>query len=324
MSESDSQIHPSVRKAAWAVVLVSLLPITMGAFVTTLKAGMAFADWPSSDGHNMLLYPWFQDFAKNPEKFVEHGHRLGGVLIGLFSIGLTAAAFWSKSAPGIRWFSVSILLSVIAQGGLGGARVLFDKSDLAMLHSITGGLFFCLCVMFLVTTGRRWRTLKGQQDSRISATSFAVIVMLPLLVFGQYLLGSSFRHLHTMLHEHIAGAVAVSVFAALALWSLMRSDAPGLKFCGRLIALSLIFQLLLGLGSFLTRLGFPAFGIVGTPGSWLQATICSAHTVGGMLLLASTVVSAASCLHMLSNNCLQGVKLDADLTGIVRPGGGAG
>ena len=43
------------RYAALTAATALLLPILMGALVTTLDAGMAFPDYPTSDGHNMFL-----------------------------------------------------------------------------------------------------------------------------------------------------------------------------------------------------------------------------------------------------------------------------
>lgn len=321
MTEHFSPTHPVVRTAAWTVVLVALLPITMGAFVTTLKAGMAFADWPSSDGHAMLLYPWFRDLA-NPDKFTEHGHRLAGVLIGLCSIGLFVLALLKDGRSWVQRYAGGILLAVIAQGLLGGARVLLDRQTLAMLHSITGALFFCLCILFLVLTGRRWAGLQSESDRRLSLVSLAVVCVLPLAVFAQYLLGSSFRHLHTLLHEHIAGAVLVfglGCWAAAALW---RTDSGSLRRCGALVAASLLLQIGLGLGAYVTRLGLPAWGIVATEGSWPQTLICSLHTVGAMLLLGSAVCGAATVLRMYALDRLLGARLSTEMVSVSRPDGG--
>jgi cytochrome c oxidase assembly protein subunit 15 len=203
VDQSSITIHPVVRKLAWAVCLVSLVPISMGALVTTLKAGMAFADWPSSDGHNMLLYPWFKDIFDNPAKFTEHGHRLAGVLIGMLSIGLAAAAWRFEKQRWVRVYAYSILGAVIAQGLLGGIRVLLDKQVLAMLHSVTGALFFCLCIGFLVFTRPAWGTLRTILERRTSIGGLAVVFVLPVVVMGQYLLGGALRHLHTLVDEHI-------------------------------------------------------------------------------------------------------------------------
>src|SRR6056297_2651005 len=118
----DSSIHPSVRRFALLTCLVALLPISIGSLVTTLKAGMAFADWPTSDGQNMLLYPWLKDLGQT-DKFVEHGHRLAGMLIGFVSIALVAVTFRKEKSGRVRFGSVVILAAVIAHGLLGGMRV---------------------------------------------------------------------------------------------------------------------------------------------------------------------------------------------------------
>ena len=58
VSTESEQVDPLVHRFAVATCFVALLPIGIGTLVTTLRAGMAFTDWPTSDGQNMLLYPW--------------------------------------------------------------------------------------------------------------------------------------------------------------------------------------------------------------------------------------------------------------------------
>ena len=94
---------------------------------------------------------------------------------------------------------------------------------------------------------------------------------------------------------------------------LLRSDAAGLRRCGWLTAATLLFQILLGLSAYVTRLGLPAAGYVATSGSFSQAVMCSLHTVGGMLLLSSAVVSAAVGIHLYRLGNLPGVSLTAEL-----------
>ncbi len=171
-------VDPLIRRLASVTCFVALLPIGMGALVTTLKAGMAFADWPSSDGHNMLLYPWFKDFFHHPDKFVEHGHRLAGVLIGLVSIAL-AVAGWIRGGRTIRIFVTTILISVIVQGLLGGARVLMDRQVMAMVHSITGASFFALCVVFRLLCTADWTRWTSISDVKLSPAGAAIVACLP-------------------------------------------------------------------------------------------------------------------------------------------------
>lgn len=309
MSASDATVHPVIRKLATTTCVVALLPIGMGALVTTLKAGMAFADWPSSDGHNMLLYPWFRDFATNPDKFTEHGHRLAGMLIGFISIALAAAA-WRQGQVWVRTFASTILAAVILQGMLGGARVLFDRQHLAMVHSITGAGFFCLCIIFRLMCSTKWPDWLSQRDERLSPVGAAFVVLAPVAVLGQYGLGGLLRHLHMMLNEHIVGAAIATLVCVGASICLLRSQSALLRRSGVGIAGALLVQLLLGVGSYVTRFGLPMVGYVATSGSLSQAVICSLHTVGGMFLFSSTMISAVCVLKLWRAGSLAGLRID--------------
>src|SRR5712691_2417815 len=135
---------------------VALLPIGMAALVTTLGAGMAFLDWPTSDGQNLFLYPWLSDFRAHPDKFVEHGHRLAGSLIGLFSIGLVAWTVTCESRTWVRRLAIAILCAVIGQGLLGGFRVIADDRIAALVHGACASLIFSTIGLFALVTGRGW------------------------------------------------------------------------------------------------------------------------------------------------------------------------
>src|SRR4051794_26977063 len=87
---SSPTYHRGLHAYAVFTACTALLPIGVGAFVTSMRAGMAFPDWPTSDGQGMFAYPWLQSAGS---KFVEHGHRLAGVVIGLAAIGLVIAVF---------------------------------------------------------------------------------------------------------------------------------------------------------------------------------------------------------------------------------------
>src|SRR5215467_12072983 len=119
----SQRYQPFLFWLAVATAATALLPIAVGALVTTLDAGMAFSDWPTSDGQGMLTYPWLKSAG---DKFVEHGHRLAGILIGCVSIVFAAACFTLEPRRWVRWCGVGVLLAVITQGLLGGGRVLAD------------------------------------------------------------------------------------------------------------------------------------------------------------------------------------------------------
>jgi len=289
--------------------MVALLPIGMGSLVTTMKAGMAFADWPSSDGQNMLLYPWFSDFRTNPEKFVEHGHRLAGVLIGFVAMAL-AFAGWRTGPGWIRRYALAILVAVIGQGLLGGARVLMDAQVMAMTHSLTGALFFSLCVLFRFLLMSTWPTWQRVTDQRLGLPGFAAAALFPALVLGQYVLGGALRHLHVLRTEHALGAVVVLIAGGCIAARLLSTSHPLLKVSGVLVVSSLFTQFLLGLGAMMARFGFRDLGYVAMVGSPEQAVVCSMHTVVGMFLLASASVTSLSVCRLYAAGCLSLVSAE--------------
>jgi len=315
LRSSDPSCSSLLRGFATATCLVALLPIGMGALVTTLKAGMAFADWPSSDGHNMLLYPWFRDFATSTDKFVEHGHRLAGMLIGFLSLVLTFVGIRDRQ-KWVRIYSVAILVAVIGQGLLGGARVLMDAQTLAMTHSITGALFFTMCVLFRVLIRESEHTVVEDQ---LGVSGAAISALLPLAVLIQYAIGGVLRHLHNLNSEHIAGAIVVSVLSIIAASSLMFARLRRLRIAGLMIVVCLLLQVCLGMGSWVLRFGWADMGYVATAGSLPQAVVCSLHTVVGMFLLASTCVASLLVVQLHR----RGQLASTSLTGFSTQVGGA-
>jgi heme a synthase len=306
-------VHTDVQRLTVAVAVIALLPIGMGSLVTTLGAGMAFLDWPSSDGQNMLLYPWLSDFRAHPDKFIEHGHRLAGMLIGFMSIALVVVTWIREPQRWVRRTAVVVLIAVIAQGLLGGLRVRLDRQVLAMIHSITAALFFCLCFVFALACRNRWRSVLTVRQGGLSPMSLAATCSLPLVVLAQYTLGGAFRHLHTMLYEHIAGAIITAILAVITAFGLLRSGNPALVRLARTVVAVLMLQICLGLAAYVTRLGFQSTGYVATMGSLSQSIFCSAHTIGGMLLLNASVLSAITTARLLRHGSLQLVHADASL-----------
>ena len=80
-------IHqPALAAFATAGSVWVFLLVTLGAFTTSINAGMAFPDWPLSNG-SINPEGWLSDLSM----FAEHSHRLTGAVMGLITMGL---AFW--------------------------------------------------------------------------------------------------------------------------------------------------------------------------------------------------------------------------------------
>lgn len=280
-----------LHRFAWlTATLTLLLPVTTGALVTTLKAGMAFADWPSSDGYNMLAYPWLSSAR---DQFIEHGHRLSGLTIGVLSIALAIAAWCIETRGPARWLASAIFLSVFVQGMLGGARVLMDKQTMALIHGDFAAGVFSLMGVFVLMTGVGWESREVVRDvaRAKSVRNMAVAVLVTVAI--QYFLGGVLRHLGEswawMLHPWFAivPVVLSILFAAKARQAGSAMLNRGAKF---LLAL-IVSQALLGLASWYVRFGVPSWGVVAELNSPAQIIVCSLHKVVGMLTLMTTVLN---------------------------------
>lgn len=272
------------RYAALTAV-VALLPIGMGALVTTLDAGMAFLDWPTSDGQNMFLYPWLRDFHANRDKFVEHGHRLAGSLIGLFSIGLVILTRRRESRGWVRAVSLGILAAVVLQGLLGGFRVIADARVAALVHGLFASLIFSAMTLFALATSSKWTTAGSSGQSPISGRLKALAIVTPLAVLGQGILGGLVRHLGLALHEHLGGAILTTVLIVAAIVAAWRTGHSWLRSASMGLLVMLLVQLVLGAGAWVTRFGFPTTGYVAVQQAPEQILFRTAHAVAAMFVL---------------------------------------
>ena len=143
--------------SAWVWVLV-----TLGAFTTSIGAGMAFADWPLSNGS---INP--EGWLENLSMFAEHSHRLSGSMMGLITIGIAVWLWRTEERTWLRrlgWWALAI---VIFQGLLGGTRVLLDAvavpgfqmslgQMLRVPHGVLAQIYVCVLIAIAVGCTRSW------------------------------------------------------------------------------------------------------------------------------------------------------------------------
>lgn len=181
--------------SAWVFVLVML-----GAFTTSIGAGMAFPDWPLSNG-SVNPRGWLENVAM----FAEHSHRLTGTLMGLITISL---AVWLQVREERRWLrrlGWMALAIVILQGVLGGTRVLLDSVHvpgfqmtlgqmLRIPHGILAQVF--VCVLFAIAAGlsRLWIEQNGGMKGPGSPALRGLGVACVVLVFVQLTIAATMRH----------------------------------------------------------------------------------------------------------------------------------
>ncbi len=177
--------------SVWVFVLV-----TLGAFTTSIGAGMAFPDWPLSNG-SINPQGWLTDIAK----FAEHSHRLSGMMMGLIAIGLAIWLWLREGRAWVRQLGVWALGIVILQGIIGGQRVTLNNIELPgfhmslgeMLripHGILAQIYVCLLIAIAVALSRAWIERTAPVGPRVRRIG----VICTVLVLVQLVVAATMRH----------------------------------------------------------------------------------------------------------------------------------
>jgi len=266
-------------RLALGTALATAVLIVFGGLVTNTGAALAVPDWPDTFGHNLFLYPWSGMVGG---VFYEHGHRLLGATVGLLTLAL-AAALWRRGAT-LRMLGLVAVLTVVAQGVLGGLRVVLQRDDIALIHGPLAQGFLALVVTLAYLTSPAARTpmrVRAGDGLRRSA------LMAVAVTYAQIVLGALVTHAG-WLWLHVGGAVAVfAVVPVVTARARRTADAVARPLARALLGL-LGLQLALGIGAYLAR-----FSPIWIPGE--QATILAlpvVHRLVGGLLLAAAVVLA--------------------------------
>ena len=272
---------------------LALLPIGLGAVVTTVEAGMAFADWPTSDGYLMVTYPWLKS---SGDKFLEHGHRLAGMLIGIAALAFTGWAFAVDRRPVVKTFAVVVLLGVIVQGVIGGIRVRQNDDVWALIHGHSAAWVFTAMCLTVLATAKSQAKIVDEERPGIALLIASGAAFLS--VFVQYVLGGRLRHLGSsdawLIHPWFAIAVVACV-----LWVhflAQRRDLPRIQTTAQIAVWLVGSQAALGVFTWGAKYGYPQWDILGEPLSPAQVALSSLHKIVGLLTFAAIGVTFAQVI----------------------------
>ena len=265
---------------------------------------MAFRDWLTSDGYWMPFYPWLSSAG---DKFVEHGHRLLGMVAGILSIVLVCVTWKAEQRSWVRKFSLLILAGVILQGLLGGMRIVLDQRTLAMVHGCTGPLFFSLCIAMVVFTSRWWQQVAAAEPTEQNRKLLRLAMLCSVLAYLQLVVGAVVRHSPYITSDAAAGLFQTAVYFHLLLAALIIVQVTRLAWrCWReriqnafgiVLAVLVTTQVALGLGTWLVKYGMPRWAVT-VFGEWpllsreadlLQNMIITGHVAVGSLVLVSAL-----------------------------------
>jgi len=250
-----------------------------GGMTTSIKAGMAFLDWPLSDG-SVNPEGWLTE----SDKMAEHSHRLLGMKIGLLSIGLFLWTYLRESRDWVRTLARVLVLIVILQGVLGGARVRFDQLNImsdhnlvaqtfAVIHACGAMIVLGLLVSLTLASSRRWVEARAGLNTVQPAGVKRWGIVATVAIFLQILVGAIMRHADAGLaiakfplatetsllpaywnfdvsihFTHRVGAIIVTVILLIFLGKIWGSPAAkrALGYGALLLALIVGFQISLG------------------------------------------------------------------------------
>ena len=286
------------RRFTVTTFVIAIVLLAWGAFVTSINAGLAVPDWPSSFDSYDPFNPWPNWWTVTPV-LAEHGHRLLGALIGMLTVVLGIWTWLADDRVWLRRLAIGAILLVITQGVLGGLRVVWVSLNLAVVHALVAQLFFALLVSMALFVSKSWRTPEaGTFNTRHAEGLSPLLVLAPAAVYIQIFFGALLRHPGTGLDPLLAGLHFGWAFVAtsfvVVFWTRSRASftrqSTGRRMANTMLGV-LIVQVSIGLFAYLVLLD--ETGTIQP--SNVQVIANTAHMVIGALLFASTVSTSVLC-----------------------------
>ncbi len=180
------------------VAACAFILLLSGGLVTSKGVGMTVPDWPNSYGYNMFTFPlsrWVGGI------FYEHTHRLIASGVGLLTVILAVLLWFAEPRRWVRTLGYIAVAAVIAQGVLGGLRVVLIKDEIGIFHGMLAQAFISLLVVIAIATSKALAT--GGARWRWHAPGLLRwVVALTVLVYLQLTIGATMRHEHAGLAVH--------------------------------------------------------------------------------------------------------------------------
>ncbi|MHC4108672.1 MAG: COX15/CtaA family protein [Planctomycetota bacterium] len=283
---------------AMVTALVTLAMVVAGGVVTGLEAGLAIEGWLRPEGHLLVLFP-VSLMQRDIPTFVEHAHRLWGLLVGISTIMLLVHVWQVDNRRWLHGLTGGVVLAVIAQGVLGGTRVTEESLALAIAHGVFAHLIFATLVVVAAVTSSPWLSNREPTTQPSVKTDRTLSLALVVLIVVQIIAGTLVRHLQSapgiggpslsgLLHGHsFIGSTAVVVlvlFCGVRTWG-MYAGQPVIRRAGVALIRIMILQVLLGIASFMVVPKGPHDPDAAIPG--LEVAFTTVHHAVGAILLAA-------------------------------------
>jgi cytochrome c oxidase assembly protein subunit 15 len=215
--------------------------------------------------------------------------------------------------------SIIALVAVILQGCLGGARVLLDARQLAMIHGCAGPAFFALCVAICVFTSQIWKNASGNNRDAAAPRLHRLAIAMSTMAFVQLVLGAQLRHIPTSaspgffeltVYGHLIFAAVVTLLVCAVSWMVLRGSLKhnAFRFPALTLLALVVVQLSLGCVTWVVNYYWPsltpdwdwisAYAIIESKGL-VQTMIVTAHQATGSLVLGVSVLLTARAMRIV-------------------------
>jgi cytochrome c oxidase assembly protein subunit 15 len=242
----------------------------------------------------MFLYPWSKMVGGI---FYEHSHRLIGSVVGLLTSLLAVTLWYKDSRQWLRWLGVVALGAVIAQGVLGGLRVVLLQQTLAIIHACFAQAFFVLTASLALFTSAEWREKAIKKIAEDAGRVQRLGLLTASFLYLQLILGAILRHTGEWVELHVIGAALVTIHVLLLAARVRRNhaDLPALARSVTLLHGLLWIQLGLGLGAYLGK--YTESGAFLNP---FVVAFATSHVAVGALMLVTCVLLTLQAYRRLS------------------------
>ena len=273
-----------LHRLAVLTAVATFILIFVGGLVTSTDSGLAVPDWPTTFGYNMFLYPLSKMVGG---VLYEHSHRLIGSVVGMLTIVLVIWLWIKDSRKWMRWLGGAALIAVIAQGVLGGLRVIQQEQVLAIIHACFAQAFFALVASLVLFTSREWNEEIEVVQTNDATRLRRLGVLTTSFIYIQLIFGAVLRHTGVRLDAHLLFAALVAIHILLLAKRILRDylEHKGLVRSTSTLSLMLALQLMLGVGALLSVMVFKEAMPVAA-----SVTITTAHVAVGALMLITSLV----------------------------------
>jgi cytochrome c oxidase assembly protein subunit 15 len=217
-AESESSMRerkqdPWLHGYAVFLACATFLLIIAGALVTSNDAGLSVPDWPTSFGT-------FHMPRMVGGVLYEHGHRMIAATVGLLTVIFALWVWRREPRRWVRRLAGVAVLTVIAQGVLGGITVLFYlPAAVSTGHAALAQTFFCIMLSLAMFTGCDWRWDEPKSEDLRAPSLRHLAVATTAAIYIQLILGAAFRHKGLGILPHIVVAIVVTL---LVIWMAAR------------------------------------------------------------------------------------------------------